>query len=106
MNAAIQTNTPDASSTRIAERVRRLDWERVSHELDAQGSARLEHLLSPDACQMVAGLYPQEEIFRSRVEMSRHGSGRREYKYFSSPLPDLVAHLRTTVYRPHIAAGG
>jgi hypothetical protein len=54
----------------------------------------------------VAGLYPQEEIFRSRVEMSRHGSGRREYKYFSSPLPDLVAHLRTTVYRPHIAAGG
>ena len=68
MNTAIQTETPGASSTRIAERVKGLDWERVSHELDAQGSARLERLLSPDACQMVAGLYPQEALFRSRIE--------------------------------------
>jgi uncharacterized protein len=68
MNTAIQTDTPGASSTRIAERVKGLDWERVSHELDAQGSARLERLLSPDACQMVAGWYPQEDIFRSRIE--------------------------------------
>ena len=98
MNTAIQTETPGASSTRIAERVKGLDWERVSHELDAQGSARLERLLSPDACQMVAGLYPQEAIFRSRVEMRRHGFGRGEYKYFSYPLPQLVGDLRTTVY--------
>jgi len=98
MNTAIQTETPGASSTRIAERVQGLDWERVSHELDAQGSARLERLLSPDACQMVAGLYPQEDLFRSRVEMRRHGFGRGEYKYFSYPLPQLVGDLRTTVY--------
>ena len=98
MNTAIQTDTPGASSTRIAERVTGLDWEHVSHELDAQGSARLERLLSPDACQMVAGLYPQEDIFRSRVEMRRHGFGRGEYKYFSYPLPQLVGDLRTTVY--------
>jgi len=98
MNTAIQTDTPGASSTRIAERVKGLDWERVSHELDAQGSARLERLLSPDACQRVAGLYPQEAIFRSRIEMRRHGFGRGEYKYFSYPLPQLVGDLRTTVY--------
>ena len=98
MSTAIQTDTSGASSTRIAERVKGLAWERVSQELDAQGSARLERLLSPDECQMVAGLYPQEDIFRSRVEMRRHGFGRGEYKYFSYPLPDLVAHLRTTVY--------
>ncbi len=35
MNTAIQTDTPGASSTRIAERVKGLDWERVSHERDA-----------------------------------------------------------------------
>ena len=98
MNTAIQTETPGALSTRIAERVKGLDWEHVSHELDAQGSARLERLLSPDACQMVAGLYPQEDIFRSCVEMRRHGFGRGEYKYFSYPLPTLVGDLRTTVY--------
>ena len=39
MSAAIQTETPGASSTRIAERVEGLDWERVSQDLDAQGSA-------------------------------------------------------------------
>src|SRR5215472_425260 len=47
---------------------------------------------------MVAGLYPQEAIFRSRVGMRRRGFGRGEYKYFSYPLPQLVGDLRTTVY--------
>jgi hypothetical protein len=97
MSAAVQTGTPGASS-RIAERVKGLDWERVSQELDAQGSARLDGLLAPDECQRVVGFYAQEALFRSRVEMSRHGFGRGEYKYFSYPLPELVAHLRTTVY--------
>jgi uncharacterized protein len=97
MNTAIQTETPGASSTRIAERVTGLAWEHVSHALDAHGSARLERLLAPDACQMVAGLYPHEAIFRSRVEMRRQGCGRGAYKYGSYPLPQLVGDLRTTV---------
>ena len=82
-------------------RVRTFDWERVSQDLDAQGSAVIEGLLSPDECQALAGLYPKDDIFRSRIVMERHGFGRGEYKYFSYPLPDLIAALRTAIY-PHL----
>jgi len=101
MNAAAKTVTPIASSKSTATRVKTIDWERVSKDLDAQGSAAFEGLLSPDECQALAGLYPKDEIFRSRVVMARHGFGRGEYKYFSYPLPDLIAGLRTAIY-PHL----
>jgi hypothetical protein len=101
MSAAAKTLTPSASSKRVAERVKTLDWERVSQGLDAQGSAMIERLLSPDDCQAIADLYPKDAIFRSHVLMGRHGFGRGEYKYFSYPLPDLIAGLRTAIY-PHL----
>jgi len=88
-------------SSGIGARVRSIDWTRVSQALDAQGSAVLEHLLLPDECLALATLYPKDELFRSRVVMSRHGFGRGEYKYFKYPLPELIAELRTTVY-PHL----
>jgi hypothetical protein len=78
-----------------------LDWGRVSQDLDAQGSATIERLLSPDECQALSALYPADDIFRSRVLMGQHGFGRGEYKYFSYPLPGLISDLRTAVY-PHL----
>jgi hypothetical protein len=101
MNAAAKTVTPIASSKSIGTRFKTIDWERVSKDLDAQGSATIERLLSPDECQALGGLYQKDEIFRSRVVMVRHGFGRGEYKYFSYPLPDLIAGLRITIY-PHL----
>jgi hypothetical protein len=81
-----------------AERVNAVDWQRVSRDLDAQGSATIERLLSPDECQAIASLYTKDGIFRSHVVMGRNGFGRGEYKYFSYPLPDLISDLRTAVY--------
>src|SRR2546430_17299971 len=62
----------------------------------------LEQLLSPEECRALAGLYPNDEIFRSRVVMGRHGFGRGEYKYFSYPLPKIIEGLRTALY-PRLA---
>ena len=74
------------------------DWRRIERDLDQQGNAVMEQLLSPEECRAIAHLYSKEDVFRSRVVMERHGFGRGEYKYFSYPLPDLLSELRTAVY--------
>ena len=86
----------------IAQRLEACDWERVSRDLDAHGSAVVEHLVSAAECASIAALYSRDTCFRSRVIMARHGFGRGEYRYFSYPLPALVAGLRTAVY-PYLA---
>jgi len=83
-------------------RIHAVDWNRIYHDLDTRGSAVLERLLSADECKALADLYPGDSVFRSRVVMARHGFGQGEYKYFSYPLPDIIAELRTTLY-PRLA---
>ena len=83
-------------------RIDAVGWDAVSVDLDAEGCARIEGLLSPAECDELAGLYASEALFRSKVVMARHGFGRGEYKYFSYPLPELVAALRTAIY-PRLA---
>lgn len=77
-----------------------IDWQRASDDLDARGCAVIENLLTPQQCGDLAALYPDDTRFRSRVVMARHGFGRGEYKYFSYPLPEPIAHLRPALYAP------
>jgi uncharacterized protein len=86
------------SVTDVAERVNAIDWARVSDDLDANGSAPIERLISPAECEALASLYPVDALFRSRVVMARHGFGRGEYKYFGYPLPGLVESFRSALY--------
>jgi hypothetical protein len=83
-------------------RVEALDWPKIGKELDEQGSAVLQGVLSAEESEALAALYPEESIFRSRVIMGRHGFGRGEYKYFNYPLPPLISGLRTAMY-PRLA---
>ena len=87
-----------SAAPNAAERVNSLDWQRISQELDSQGSIVLERLIAVDQCQALAAMYPKDEFFRSRVVMGRHGFGRGEYKYFNYPLPNIIAELRTELY--------
>ena len=77
-----------------------IDWPRIAADLDAQGCAVLEKLLTPAECRTLSSLYPDDSHFRNRIVMARHGFGRGEYKYFNYPLPDPIASLRPALYGP------
>ena len=79
-------------------RVAAYDWEALCGEIDANGYAVLQNLLSRDECRTVAALYSDERFFRSHVNMARHGFGKGEYRYFRYPLPEPIAGLRTALY--------
>lgn len=89
---------PIVSPNNLAERMQAIDWTRVYQDLDSQGNAPIERVLSPNECREIAGLYSRDEHFRSRVVMARHGFGRGEYQYFSYPLPNLVRDVRSAFY--------
>lgn len=84
----------------IISRVQAIDWRQLNADLDAKGFATVSGLLSEQECQATANLFAAGNIFRSHVHMARHGFGRGEYKYFSYPLPGLIAGLRTALYPP------
>jgi hypothetical protein len=79
------------------------DWAGIEADLEQAGYARIEGLLGPAACQALVRLYADDALFRSRIVMAKHGFGKGEYKYFTYPLPDLIASLREQAY-PHLAA--
>jgi len=86
----------------LAQRIDSIDWTDVAAELDAQGSAVLESVLSRDECESLAALYAHDAPFRGRVVMQRHGFGRGEYRYFAYPLPATIGELRAALY-PRLA---
>lgn len=76
-----------------------LDWGAASASLDAMGYALTPPVLSADECGALSRLYSQDGMFRSTVDMARHGFGRGQYRYFAYPLPGLVSSLRSQLYR-------
>jgi hypothetical protein len=86
----------------VSARVQRIDGSALEGDLEAQGWSVLRDLLTSAECDDLASLYAQDEGFRSRVVMARHGFGKGEYRYFSYPLPPLVQGLRTALY-PRLA---
>lgn len=98
-------NTAPLQTDRWAGRTAAIDWHAATESLHQQGHAVLPTLLEAAECAALAALYSAapEHTFRSRVVMQRHGFGQGEYRYFSYPLPGVVAGLREALY-PHLAA--
>jgi uncharacterized protein len=97
MKTAAQNIAPRLESD-VAARVAAIDWPQAESDLDTQGRAVLQGLLTAEECRALAALYPDDAIFRSRIVMGRHGFGRGEYKYFAYPLPRPIAELRPALY--------
>ena len=94
-----RTNRPGPfAAAPIEERVSALPWDSISEDLDRYGAAQTGPVLDAAECASLAELYPRDEAFRSRIVMRRHGFGSGEYKYFTYPLPELIAGLRAALY--------
>ncbi len=82
----------------IVERIGGLNWAEIGRGLDEQGFALTGGLLTPQACDNLAGLYDSQALFRKTINMERYRFGVGEYKYFSYPLPELIEQIRHSVY--------
>jgi uncharacterized protein len=93
-----EASMPFLDATRVVSHIESLDWERIANELNDSGNALLKNILTSQECEALASLYGNDEHFRSRVVMSRHGFGRGEYKYFGYLLPEILQGLRISLY--------
>ncbi|KQR74231.1 proline hydroxylase [Burkholderia sp. Leaf177] len=92
----------DLDTTVITARINAIDWHRIEDDLNRYGCATVERLLTAAECDMLVALYAQDDLYRSRVVMARHGFGRGEYRYYAYPLPAIISELRQTAYS-HLA---
>jgi hypothetical protein len=93
------SRSPADSVTTVNGVVDALDWGEIAASLNDYGNALLPAMLTAPECDALTSLYQDDEAFRSRVVMERHGFGRGEYKYFAYPLPGVVQAFRTSLYR-------
>jgi hypothetical protein len=79
-------------------RTHKFDWKTIETSLGERGFANLPGMLSKPECEELVALYPNQDLFRSRIDMARFRFGRGEYQYFCYPLPSLIENLRHELY--------
>jgi uncharacterized protein len=85
----------------IRDRVDGLDWPAAVADLDEVGVSLTTQLLDADECRALIDRYEDGDRYRSTVDMARHRFGEGQYRYFSYPLPGIVAELRAAFW-PHL----
>ena len=82
----------------LSDRLQRLDTVTLNNQMDRDGYALLPGLLTPETCDELRALYDRQDGYRKTVNMERYRFGKGEYKYFSYPLPGIIAALREQLY--------
>lgn len=84
--------------TKWQRRVDAADWDAVAAELDEFGGALLPQLLTKGEAAKIRGLYPEDDVFRATIDMTRYRFGQGEYRYFRHPYPEPIEQLRRALY--------
>jgi uncharacterized protein len=83
--------------TGVSDRIAEFDWEALTEALDRQGFAQTAALYDRQQCERLTARF-EDGNFRSTIDMRRYRFGEGEYKYFDSPLPDLIDDARHALY--------
>lgn len=75
-----------------------IEWSTAIDSLNQKGFALLAKVIPAERCHELIGMYNTPEAYRSVIDMKRYNFGLGEYKYFSYPLPEVIAQLRTDLY--------
>jgi hypothetical protein len=77
-----------------------MNWPNIYQLLNEKGYATVPGVLSPEECYHLSGLYTDDALYRSTIDMQRYRFGKGEYKYFNYPLPPAIQALREVLYPP------
>jgi hypothetical protein len=74
------------------------DWEAITAEVNDFGGALLPQLLTAAEAEKMKGLYPDDHLFRSTIDMRRYRFGEGEYRYLQQPYPEPIQALKEALY--------
>jgi hypothetical protein len=74
------------------------DWEAIAGDVNDFGGALLPRLLTSAEARRLRKLFIKDELFRATIDMGprRYGSG--QYRYFRTPYPEPIEHLKQALY--------
>ena len=74
------------------------DWDAITAEVNDFGGALLPRLLTKAEAETIRALYPDDNLFRSTIDMRRYRFGEGEYRYFQQPYPEPIQALKEALY--------
>lgn len=80
--------------SRWKKRVDSGDWDAITAELNEYGGALLPQLVTPSEAVRLRNLYPDDDLFRSTVNMAPKRYGAGQYRYFHAPYPEPIEKFK------------
>jgi len=79
-------------------RVESGDWAAITAEVNDFGGALLPQLVTKTEAATIQRFYPDDDLFRTTIDMRRYRFGEGEYRYFEHPYPEPIEQLKQALY--------